>query len=67
MKGRVASIPNLVKVAEEVLQEEIKRENWIYKILVLTPKYGFDWPSFFHIQLALLVMCLGFLYFLQRN
>jgi hypothetical protein len=24
MKGRVAGIPNLVKVAEEILQEEIK-------------------------------------------
>jgi len=61
MKGWVAGIPNFVKVAEEVLRVEIKRESWIYKILVLMPKYGFDWPSFCLIQLALLVMCLGFL------
>jgi hypothetical protein len=40
MKGRVAGIPNLVKVAEEVFMGRILKVRLEYEILVITPKYA---------------------------
>jgi hypothetical protein len=39
MKGRVAGIPNLLKVAEEVFTGRILKVRWEYEILVIMPKY----------------------------
>jgi hypothetical protein len=39
MKGRVAGVPILVKVAEEVLRGGNLSKSWITKILVITAKF----------------------------